>query len=143
MIKKITKTADIPTTLIRLVVGLIFLSEGLQKFITPDATGAGRFARIGFNNPVFWANIVGGFEIACGILILLGLLTRLAAVPLLIIMIVAFVSTKIPTLIEEGFWSFTHSYRTDFAMTMLLIYLLMYGGGRMSIDRRLSNHSLR
>jgi putative oxidoreductase len=68
------------------------------------------------------------------ILILFGLLTRLAAIPLLIIMIIAFISTKIPILMDKGFWSFAHEYRTDFAMTLLLIHILMYGGGNKSID---------
>lgn len=125
--------------LCRLVVGLIFLSEGLQKYITPDITGTGRFAKIGFSNPSFWAYFTGGFEIICGILILIGLLTRIAAVPLLIIMIVAFITTKIPTLMDKGFWAFAHAYRTDFAMTLLLIFLLIYGGGNNSIDKKLTH----
>jgi uncharacterized membrane protein YphA (DoxX/SURF4 family) len=125
--------------LCRLAVGLIFLSEGLQKYITPDITGAGRFAKIGFSNPSFWAYFTGGFEIICGILILIGLLTRIAAVPLLIIMIVAFITTKIPTLMDKGFWAFAHAYRTDFAMTLLLIFLLIYGGGNNSIDKKLTH----
>lgn len=125
--------------LCRLVVGLIFLSEGLQKYITPDITGTGRFAKIGFSNPSFWAYFTGGFEIICGILILIGLLTRIAAVPLLIIMIVAFINTKIPTLMDKGFWAFAHAYRTDFAMTLLLIFLLIYGGGNNSIDKKLTH----
>lgn len=125
--------------LCRLAVGLIFLSEGLQKYITPDITGAGRFAKIGFSNPSFWAYFTGGFEIICGILILIGLLARIAAVPLLIIMIVAFITTKIPTLMDKGFWAFAHAYRTDFAMTLLLIFLLIYGGGNNSIDKKLTH----
>ena len=67
-------------------------------------------------------------------LILIGLLTRLAAIPLLIIMIVSFITTKYPELIEKGFWFMAHDYRTDFAMTLLLIYLIIYGGGKKSID---------
>lgn len=135
---RVLRTNSIPTLLCRLAVGLIFLSEGLQKFITPDETGVGRFTKIGFSNPSFWAYFTGSFEIVCGILVLLGLFTRLAAIPLLIIMLVAFVTTKIPILASKGFWSFTHEYRTDFAMTLLLIYLLIYGGGNKSIDKTLS-----
>ena len=134
-------TGNIPALLIRLVVGLIFLSEGIQKFITPDETGTGRFMKIGFSNPEFWAQFTGVFEIVCGILILLGLLTRLAAIPLLIIMIVAFITTKITIINNEGFWSFAHAYRTDFAMTLLLIWLLIYGGGNISLDKSLSHRS--
>jgi len=125
-----------PAIIPRLIVGLIFLSEGIQKFIYPELTGTGRFIKIGFSNPEFWANFTGAFEIICGLLILLGLFTRLASIPLLIIMLVAFVKTKIPILMDKGFWSMAHEYRTDFAMTLLLIFLLCYGGGRFSLDRK-------
>lgn len=98
--------------------------------------GTGRFEKIGFSDPAFWAYFTGSFEIVCGILILFGLFTRLAAIPLLIIMITAFVTTKIPAL-NKGFWAFAHDYRTDFAMTLLLIFLLIYGGGKFSLDRKI------
>jgi uncharacterized membrane protein YphA (DoxX/SURF4 family) len=137
VMNRILRTDSIPTLLCRLAVGLIFLSEGLQKYITPDATGAGRFAKFGFSNPSFWAYFTGSFEIVCGILVLIGMLTRMAAIPLLIIMLVAFITTKVQLLTDKGFWSFAHEYRTDFAMTLLLIYLLIYGGGNKSIDKKL------
>jgi putative oxidoreductase len=135
---KLLKTSSIPTLLCRLAVGLIFFSEGLQKFLFPDEVGAGRFTKIGFSNPSFWAHFTGTFEIICGFLILIGLLTRFAVIPLLIIMIVAFITTKYPILVDKGFWSMAHEYRTDFAMTLLLIYLLIYGGGNNSIDKKIS-----
>ena len=128
------KTGNVPALLCRLAVGLIFLSEGLQKYLFPETLGTGRFEKIGFSNPAFWAYFTGTFEIVCGILILIGLLTRLAAIPLLIIMIVSFITTKYPELIEKGFWFMAHDYRTDFAMTLLLIYLIIHGGGKKSID---------
>src|SRR5665213_1150358 len=134
---RIQKTTNIPTLLCRLVVGLIFLSEGLQKYILPDVVGTGRFAKIGFSNPAFWAYFTGTFEIFCSILILIGLLTRLAAIPLFIIMIVSFITTKYPELIEKGFWFMAHDYRTDFVMTLLLIFLLIYGGGNYSMDYKI------
>ena len=118
---------DRSVVLIRLVPGLIFLSEGLQKFIVPDAVGAGRFAKLGFSNPEFWACFTGSFEIACGILLITGLLTRWATIPLLVIMVVAIIKTKVPTLIDKGFWTTAHEGRTDFAVTVLLIYLLING----------------
>lgn len=133
----IFKTSPIPTLICRLAVGLIFLSEGIQKFITPAATGPGRFAKLGFADPVFWASFTACFEIVCGVLILLGFLTRLAAVPLLIIMTVAFIKTKWPLLIDKGFWTMAHEGRTDFAMTLLLLFLLIYGGGRSSVDYKI------
>jgi putative oxidoreductase len=123
--------------LIRIVVGLIFLTEGIQKFMFPELLGPGRFLKIGFNDPEFWAYFTATFEIICSAFILIGLFTRLASIPLLIIMITAFVTTKWPILIDKGFWVMAHEYRTDFAMTFLLIYLLIYGSGRWSVDSKL------
>jgi uncharacterized membrane protein YphA (DoxX/SURF4 family) len=131
---EIRKTTRVSSMIIRLVVGLIFLSEGIQKFVRPDDVGTGRFAKIGFTHPGFWAHFTGSFEIACGSLILLGILTRLAAIPLLIIMIIAFITTKYPMLMSQGFRPFAHEYRTDFAMTMLLISLIS-GAGKNKIAR--------
>jgi putative oxidoreductase len=124
--------------LVRLTVGLIFLTEGIQKFLFPQLLGTGRFLTIGFSNPSFWAYFTGTFEIVCGTLIILGLITRVASVPLIIIMITAFITTKIPILIHKGVWPWAHEYRTDFAMTLLLIYLLIYGSGGMSVDSKIS-----
>jgi uncharacterized membrane protein YphA (DoxX/SURF4 family) len=121
----------------RLVVGLVFCTEGIQKFLFPELLGTGRFATIGFTDPAFWAYFTGTFEIICGTLVILGCLTRIAAVPLLIIMITAFVTTKWPILINKGFWVFAHEYRTDFAMTILLLYLLIFGSGKWSVDSRI------
>jgi uncharacterized membrane protein YphA (DoxX/SURF4 family) len=80
---------------------------------------------------------VAGFEIVCGALVLIGFLTRLAAIPLLIIMATALISTKIPIFLNEGFWFMAHAARTDFAMTMLLVFLLIYGAGKWSVDYNL------
>jgi putative oxidoreductase len=124
--------------LVRLTVGLIFLTEGIQKYLFPQLLGTGRFLTIGFSNPSFWAYFTGTFEIVCGTLIILGLITRVASVPLIIIMITAFITTKIPILIHKGVWPWAHEYRTDFALTLLLIYLLFYGSGGMSVDSKIS-----
>ena len=121
---------------IRIIIGFIFLSEGIQKYLFPELLGPGRFEKIGFTDPAFWAYFTATFEIICSSLILLGLFTRIASVPLLIIMITAFVTTKWPLLIDKGFWVMAHEYRTDFAMTLLLIYLLISGGGGWSVDSR-------
>jgi uncharacterized membrane protein YphA (DoxX/SURF4 family) len=123
--------------LIRLTVGLIFLTEGIQKYLFPELLGTGRFLTIGFQNPSFWAYFTGTFEIICGTFIIIGLVTRLASIPLIIIMITAFISTKIPILVHKGFWPWAHEYRTDFAMTLLLIYLLIYGSGEWSVDSKI------
>jgi uncharacterized membrane protein YphA (DoxX/SURF4 family) len=82
MFKKIIITDNSKTTiLLRLIVGAVFLSEGIQKFLFPELRGAGRFAKIGFPSPEFLGDFVGFFEILCGALLLLGLLTRLASIP--------------------------------------------------------------
>lgn len=120
--------------LIRLLVGLVFLTEGIQKFLYPELLGPGRFEKIGFSDPSFWAHFTGTFEIICGTLLTLGLLTRLAVIPLFIIMITAFITTKWPILINKGIWAMAHEYRTDFAMTLSLIFLAISGGGRWSAD---------
>ena len=139
--RRILQTTNIPTLFSRLVVGLVFVSEGIQKFWFPESVGTGRFFKIGFTNPAFWAHLTACFEITCGLFILAGLLTRLAAIPLLIIMATAFITTKWPILIDMGFWAMAHEYRTDFAMTMLLIFLLRYGGGNKSLDLKIYSSS--
>jgi putative oxidoreductase len=95
------------TILVRLLVGLVvFFPEGIQKLVFPDLLGAGRFASIGIPYPELMGPFVGTVEIICGALIIFGLLTRLAAVPLLIIMLVAIVSTKVPIWLGHDFWIF-------------------------------------
>lgn len=125
----------VPMVLIRLSVGAIFLSEGIQKFLFSDSVGAGRFAKIGLPHPEFLAPLVGTFEILCGILILIGFLTRLASIPLLVIISTAIASTKLPILLEHGFWKMAHEARTDYAMLMSLIFLLIAGSGGIALDR--------
>jgi putative oxidoreductase len=127
---------DYRSVLPRLIVGLVFLSEGIQKFLFPVLLGPGRFEKIGFTDPAFWAYFTGTFEIICSLMILIGLLTRIAAIPLFIIMVTAFITTKWPLLLDKGFWVMAHEYRTDFAMTLLLIYLIFSGGGGWSIDSK-------
>ncbi len=126
--------APAAAVLVRVLVGWVFLSEGVQKFLFPAALGVARFAKIGILWPSFSAPFVGVFEIGCGILILLGLLTRVAAIPLIIDIAVAIASTKIPMLLEKGFWSMAHEARTDFSMLFGLLFLVIEGGGRWSVD---------
>jgi uncharacterized membrane protein YphA (DoxX/SURF4 family) len=132
---------DTRSLIVRIIVGLVFLSEGIQKYLFPDLLGPGRFAKIGFSDPAFWAYFVATFEITCGSLVLTGFLIRFAAIPLFIIMMTAFVTTKWPILIDKGFWAMAHEYRTDFAMTLLLIYLFKYGAGKWSVDSLFSKSS--
>lgn len=123
----------------RIITGLIFISEGVQKFIIVSMLGPAYFKEIGFGYPMFWSYFTGTFEIICGILILIGLLTRLASIPLLIIMITAFFKTKLPLLPANGFLTFAHEYRIDFALTLLLVMLFIYGAGKWSADLRILN----
>jgi uncharacterized membrane protein YphA (DoxX/SURF4 family) len=133
----IFKTAeDHRSILPRLIVGLVFLSEGIQKFLFPELVGAGRFEKIGFENPEFLASFVASFEIVCGSLMLIGFSVRIAAIPLFIIMMTAIITTKIPILLEKGFWSMAHESRTDFSMTLLIIFIFIYGAGKLSVDYR-------
>ncbi len=123
---------------IRIIIGLIFISEGIQKYLFPKSLGTGRFEKIGFTDPAFWAYFTGAFEILCGSMVLVGLFIRLATIPLVIVMATAFVTTKLPILVDKGFWAMAHGYRTDFSMTILLIYLFIYGSGAWSLDSRIS-----
>ena len=137
-----------------MLVGGVFLAEGVQKFLYPNEVGAGRFAKIGIPNPDVMGPFVGVVEILCGALILVGLLTRLAAIPLIINMLVAILSTKIPILLGHGFWGFSlrslpyygfwgfaHEARTDFAMLLGSLFFLLVGAGAWSLDARLSRRS--
>ena len=140
LLAKITATkAPKAVLLIRLLVGAVFLSEGIQKFLFSADVGAGRFAKIGLPSPEFLAPFVGTFEIFCGTLVLLGLFTRLAVIPLLTIMAVAIYTTKIPTLVKDGFWKMAHEGRADFSMTMGALFLLIAGAGAWSLDARIQN----
>ncbi len=139
MFQKITQTDYSKTTLIiRLMVGAVFLSEGIQKFLFADTLGSGRFAKIGLPNPEFLGPFVGGFEIIGGVLVLMGFLTRLASFPLMIIMVVAIATTKSEVLANDGFWEMMHGSRTDWAMLLGSIFLIIEGGGKWSVDKNLT-----
>jgi putative oxidoreductase len=120
--------------LIRVLVGWVFLSEGIQKFLFPDSLGVGRFVKIGIPWPQVMAPFVGVVEIVCGSLLLMGLITRLTTVPLLIDISVALYSTKLITLAKNGFWGTLHEARTDVSMLLGLIFLLLVGAGGWSLD---------
>lgn len=139
LLNKTMKSKASPAViLIRLIVGPVFLSEGIQKFLYPDLRGAGRFEKIGLPEPEFLGYFVSSFEIVCGALIILGLLTRLAVLPTITIMLVAIFSTKIPMLSDDGFWSMAHSARTDYSMLLGSLFLLIVGAGSLSFDAILS-----
>jgi len=135
--------------LIRLMLAGVFVTEGYLKLADPAWLGAGRFAKIGIPWPEAMGPLVGWTELICGLLMTVGLVGRLAAVPLIVIMIVAIVSTKVPILLGRdwwmftvrdldryGFFSMTHETRTDYAMLLGALFILLTGSGRWSLDRR-------
>jgi putative oxidoreductase len=122
--------------LVRILVGWVFVSEGIQKFLFPAQLGVGRFAKIGIPSPQLMAPLVGTVEIVCGSLLLLGLFTRLAAIPLLGVILVAIATTKLPMIAKSGMWSMLHEARADFSMLLGLLFLLITGGGSFSLDAR-------
>jgi len=136
-IRRLTRSSAPATTiLIRILVGAVFFSEGIQKFLFSDALGVGRFAKIGIPEPAMVAPFVGVVEIVFGAFILFGFLTRLSAVPLLIDISVAIATTKVPMLLAKGFWAAAHEARTDVSMLLGLIFLLTVGAGPWSVDAR-------
>ena len=133
----LASTAPKSVILIRLIVGWVFLSEGIQKFLFPEALGVGRFIKIGIPDPQFLAPFVGVVEIVFGALVILGLVTRLATIPLLIDIAVAIWTTKAPMLAKQGFWAMAHEARTDLCMVFGLLFLLIVGAGSLSLDAKL------
>ena len=123
--------------LVRILVGWVFVSEGIQKFVFPAQLGVGRFEKIGIPSPQFMASFVGSVEIACGSLLLIGLFTRVAVVPLLGVILVAIATTKLPMIAKTGMWSMLHEARADFSMLLGLVFLLITGAGTLSLDARM------
>jgi len=128
--------APVCTVLIRLMIGAVFMSEGIQKFLFPAALGSGRFASIGLPAPGVLAPLVGTFEIGCGLLVVLGFLTRAAVIPLLVIILTAIWKTKLPLLLKSGLWKMAHEARTDWCMLLGCLFLLIVGAGPLALDVR-------
>ena len=158
LLSSLEASSDKWIILIRLSLSGVFIFEGIQKLIFPDILGTGRFIGIGIPYAELMGPFVGFLELFFGIFILLGFLTRISSIPLIIIMLVAIFSTKIPILIGHdfagfslrelsryGFWSFSHETRTDWAMLLSSIYILFIGGGRWSFDflieKKLEKHT--
>lgn len=133
----LASTAPASVILIRLAVGWVFLSEGIQKFLFPTTLGVGRFVKIGLPDPQILAPFVGVCEVVFGALVILGLFTRPATIPLLCVISVAIWTTKVPMLAKQGFWAMVHEARTDFCMLFGLVFLLIVGAGHFSLDAKL------
>jgi putative oxidoreductase len=136
------------TLLLRLAVGWVFLSSGALKFLF-DNQGPARFAKIGLPAPTQLAYFVGAVEVVCGALIVLGLFARLAALPLVVDMAVAIVTTKLPLLFgagpepvaampKSGLWAFAYQSRLDLTMLAACVFLVAAGAGLWSLDAILS-----
>jgi putative oxidoreductase len=142
------RQAPTAMVLLRIAIAFVFVTEGLQKFLYPEALGVGRFIKIGIPFPEISAPFVGGVEIVGGALVLIGLYTRLAAFALVIDMIVAITATKVPILLGYGFWGFAsttgktgfwaaaHEARLDLMMLSSCLLLLAIGPGKASFDQR-------
>jgi len=139
----------LPMILIRVVVGLVFLTEGILKFLHPGELGSGRFAHIGLPLPYITAPLVGAIEIAAGAAVILNLYAGDAAILLLLVIITALITTKIPILLGRhlgpfappklehyGLLSFLHEARTDLSMLFGLVAILLDSGVRMGRRRR-------
>jgi putative oxidoreductase len=141
--------APASVVLIRLYVGLVFACEGVLKFMRVTSLGTGRFYKAGIPAPAFFSTLDGVFEIGCGVLILVGLLTRLAAVPMIIDMLGALLITKLPIFWghaplfrgEHGWWDFIHEARVDLAQLCGSLFLLLVGAGAYSLDAYLTRRT--
>jgi len=139
-------TAPRATILIRVMAGSVFLWEGVMKFVFPASLGVGRFTKLGIPFPDVMASFVGGLEIVGGVLLIAGLLTRVIAVPLLIDMVVAVLTTKIPLYLgtyplapppaapQFGFWAVLHEIRSEEAQFLCTAFLLAVGAGPWALD---------
>ncbi|HYA25908.1 MAG TPA: DoxX family protein [Terriglobales bacterium] len=140
--------------LLRLMAGGVFLWEGILKFVYTNQ-GIGRFTKLGMPFPAFTANFVACLEIVGGLLLISGLLTRLIAIPFIVEMVVAILSTKIslylgtsplplpPAPPRIGMWAVLHEIRSDYAQIITVIFLLINGPGRWSLDALLESKRLK
>jgi putative oxidoreductase len=125
-------TAPRSALIMRLMVGGVFLSEGILKFVYPNQ-GVGRFTKLGLPAPELTADFIGGLEIVGGILLIAGLFTRIIAIPFIVEMVVAILTTKValylgtsplplpPALPKVGFWAVMHETRSDYAQILTSI----------------------
>src|SRR5215472_7350421 len=133
------------TVLLRVMVGGVFFWEGILKFVYVNQ-GLGRFTKLGMPFPMFTADFVGVLEIVGGLLLMAGLLTRWIAVPFIIEMMVVMLSTKIslylgtsplplpPAPPKIGVWAVLHEIRSEYAQIVVVLYLLINGPGKWSLD---------
>lgn len=88
--------------------------------------------------PTFFGYLTGGFEIVCGLLLIVGLLTRLAAIPMIVNMVGAELFTKLPVALQDGFWAYAHEVRAELSQLFGSLFLLVVGAGAWSLDAALT-----
>ncbi len=121
--------------ILRLFVGGMFMAHGSQKlFGLWDGKGlveTGKaFSQIGFHPGIFWAGLAGSSEFFAGLCLALGLLTRWATLPLMVVMMVAIVKVHWP----HGFFIQKGGFEYPFIILGSLMTLLLLGGGKWSLD---------
>jgi putative oxidoreductase len=126
--------APAATIVIRLLIGAVFLLEGVKKFLFVGQSGTRRFARIGVPDPQVMSSFVGSIGVLCGLLLLVRLLTRLASIPLIIVIAVAILSAKLPILLKNGLWPMEAQARKDYSMPLRALFLRLVGAGAWSVD---------
>ena len=147
------ETISSTTLLPRIAVGFVFMVSGTLKFLY-DNQGAGRFTKLGLPFPTFTATAIGALEVVCGLLLLVGLFTRLAALPLIADMVVAIWTTKLPLLLgagpepvaappKIGGWAFAYQSRLDVTMLLMCAFFVLAGAGAWSVDAWLARSKLR
>ena len=140
---------NLPMILIRVIVGVVFLTEGILKFVYPGELGWGRFAHIGLPFPHLLAPFVGAVEIAAGGALILNLYAGDAALLLLVVILTAILTTKAPILLGHplarfaqpkldhyGLLSFIHEARTDLCMLFGLVAILVDSGMKLGLRKR-------
>ncbi len=129
------------TLLIRFMVGFYFLVGGVLKLSYPELQETGFFQNLGFISAGAMVSVIYTFEIICGIMIMAGLFTRIAVIPLLLTISFTVLVGKLPIMFEEGFWLMAHISRIDFAMFLGCVFLFITGSGYWSLDWKLISKS--
>jgi putative oxidoreductase len=122
---------------IRFMIGIYFLAGGVLKLYMPGLQETGYFQNIGFASAGNIAITISIVEVVCGLLIIAGLYTRIAAITLLFTILFTFITGKVPIVYEEGFFLMAHLSRIDFALFLGCIFLVLTGSGYWSLDHRM------
>jgi putative oxidoreductase len=123
-----------PPTLTRLTLGWVFLASGWGKLHNLPKVIA-FFTELGIPAPQFQAGMVSTFELVCGGLVLFGLLTRLASLPLIATMIVALITAKASEIGGPG----DLFGISEYLYIVLFVWLALTGAGPFSLDRLLAH----